>query len=248
MGQVNTVIIPRNTTIPTKKTQVFSTAADNQTAITVRICQGNRPMFNDNKLLGSFNLEGIPPAPRGVPQEEISINIDANGITTVTAKDLGTGKEANITITSSSGLSKEEVEKAKQDAEKNAEEDKKKMEVINQKNAADGLCFSIEKAVKEAGDKLAEDDKKRVNDEIAKVKESLKSDDISKIKECSESLNKVWEPLVKKLYPQSQAGSQPNFSPEEIEKMKQDPRFASMFGAGGPFAGNADANPSSSGS
>ena len=131
MGQVNTVIIPRNTTIPTKKTQVFSTAADNQTAITVRICQGNRPMFNDNKLLGSFNLEGIPPAPRGVPQEEISINIDANGITTVTAKDLGTGKEANITITSSSGLSKEEVEKAKQDAEKNAEEDKKKMEVIN---------------------------------------------------------------------------------------------------------------------
>lgn len=158
-------------------------------------------MFNDNKLLGSFNLEGIPPAPRGVPQEEISINIDANGITTVTAKDLGTGKEANITITSSSGLSKEEVEKAKQDAEKNAEEDKKKMEVINQKNAADGLCFSIEKAVKEAGDKLAEDDKKRVNDEIAKVKEALKSDDISKIKECSESLNKVWEPLVKKLYP-----------------------------------------------
>ena len=138
MGQINTVLIPRNTTIPTKKSQVFSTAVDNQPAITVRICQGNRKLFADNKLLGQFNLDGIPPAPRGVPQEEISIEIDANGIINVNAKDLGTNKEAHITITSSSGLSKEEIEKAKADAEAHAAEDEKKLELVNKKNAADG--------------------------------------------------------------------------------------------------------------
>lgn len=200
MGQVNTVIIPRNTTIPTKKSQVFSTAVDNQPAISVRICQGNRPMFADNKLLGQFNLDGIPPAPRGVPQEEITIDIDANGIINVSAKDLGTSKEAHITITTSSGLSKDEVEKAKADAEAYAEEDKKRMEVVEAKNRADGLCFSLEKSMKESGDKLTEDEKKNINDEIANVKEAIKSDDASKINAAVDALNKAWEPVVSKMY------------------------------------------------
>lgn len=207
MGQINTVLIPRNTTIPTKKSQVFSTAVDNQPAITVRICQGNRKLFADNKLLGQFNLDGIPPAPRGVPQEEISIEIDANGIINVNAKDLGTNKEAHITITSSSGLSKEEIEKAKADAEAHAAEDEKKLELVNKKNAADGQCFAIEKAMKDAGDKLTAEDKKQVEDEIAKVKEAIKTDDVAKIDVAVEALNKAYEPIVKKLYPQGQGAN-----------------------------------------
>jgi len=240
MGQVNTVIIPRNTTIPTKKSQVFSTAQDNQPAISVRICQGNRPMFADNKLLGQFNLDGILPAPRGVPQEEITIDIDANGIINVSAKDLGTSKEAHITITSSSGLSKDEVEKAKADAEAHAEEDKKRMEVIDAKNKADGLCFSLEKALKESGDKLTEDEKKHINDEIANVKEAMKSDDVSKINSAVEALNKVWEPVVSKMYQGTgnASGGGQQFTKEQMEEfMKNNPgAFGGAASGGGTSA------------
>lgn len=226
MGQVFTTMIEKNTTIPTKKTQVFSTAADNQPAVTIRIATGNRPMFADNKLIGNFNLDGIPPAPRGVPQIEITVEVDANNIISVSAKDLGTQKEQHITITDGSGLSKEDIERMKAEAEANADADKKKMEVVEAKNAADGLCFSLEKTMKDAGDKLSEDDKKTVSAEIEKVKDALKSDDVSKIKAAAEALNKAWEPMVKKIYPQ---GTQPNFSAEDLEKMKSDPRFAEMF-------------------
>lgn len=226
MGQVFTTMIEKNTTIPTKKTQVFSTAADNQPAVTIRIATGNRPMFADNKLIGNFNLDGIPPAPRGVPQIEITVEVDANNIISVSAKDLGTQKEQHITITDGSGLSKEDIERMKAEAEANADADKKKMEVVEAKNAADSLCFSLEKTMKDAGDKLSEDDKKTVSAEIEKVKDALKTDDVSKIKTAAEALNKAWEPMVKKIYPQ---GAQPNFSAEDFEKMKSDPRFAEMF-------------------
>lgn len=245
MGGIATPLIERNTTIPTKKSQVFSTAADYQSAVTIRICQGERKMFTDNKLLGNFNLDGIPPAPRGVPQIEVSMDIDANGILNVSAKDLGTGKEQHITITSSSGLSKEEVERMKQDAEKHAEEDKKKAEVVNEKNAADGLCFAIEKALKDNDSKVSDDEKKSVNDAIANVKETLKLDDIQKVKDAVEALNKVWEPVVKKLYPNGGgAGQQPQFSKEQMD---------SMFKNGGPFSGfgmggNTSTQPNSDGS
>lgn len=241
MGQVFTTMIEKNTTIPTKKTQVFSTAADNQPAVTIRIATGNRPMFADNKLIGNFNLDGIPPAPRGVPQIEITVEVDANNIISVSAKDLGTQKEQHITITDGSGLSKEDIERMKAEAEANADADKKKMEVIEQKNAADGLCFSIEKAMKDSADKLTEDEKNAVNAEIEKTKEAMKSDDVGKIKAAVEALNKAWEPVIKKIYPQ---GSQPgSFSAEDFEKMKNDPKFAEMFknmGAGKQAQTNAD--------
>ena len=250
MGGVNTILIPRNTTIPTKKTQVFSTAADYQSAITVRISQGNRTMFNDNKLLGQFNLNGIPPAPRGVPQEEITIDVDANGIINVSAKDLGTNKEAHITITSSSGLSKEEIEKAKADAEKYAEEDKKRAELATEKNSAEALCFSIEKTLKDNVDKATDDEKKSVEDAIAKVRDAIKNDDIQKIKDAINEMNKVWEPVVKKLYPNgnSTGNGNPQFTKEQMDEfMKQNP---DMFKDGGPFAGftNGSQGNASSGS
>ena len=238
MGGVNTVLIARNTTIPTKKSQVFSTATDNQSAITVRISQGNRPMFNDNKLLGQFNLDGIPPAPRGVPQEEITIDVDANGIINVTAKDLGTNKEAHITITASSGLSKEEIERAKKDAELNAEADNKRAELVNMKNSTEALCFSIEKSLKDNGNKVTDDEKKSVEEALKNTREAINSDDMQKIKNAAESLNKVWEPVVKKIYAATgnvnAAGGQ-QFDPKQAEEfMKQHPE---MFKDGGPFAG-----------
>lgn len=244
MGGIATPMIERNTTIPTKKTQTFSTAADNQSAVTIRICQGERKMFDDNKILGTFNLDGIPPAPRGVPQIEITYDIDANGILNVSAKDLGTQKEQHITITSSSGLSDAEIEKAKADAEKYKAEDEKRAAVVLEKNAADGLCFSIEKALKDNDGKATDDEKKLVNDAIAKVKETLKSDDVQKIKDAVAELNKVWEPIVKKIYPSGAPGSAPNFSADDLEKMKNDPRFAEMFKNGGPFAGGMNNNAS----
>ena len=247
MGGIATPMIERNTTIPTKKTQVFSTAVDNQPACTIRICQGERKMFDDNKVLGTFNLDGIPPAPRGVPQIEITYDIDANGILNVSAKDLGTQKEQHITITSSSGLSKDEIEKAKADAEKYKAEDEKRAAVVLEKNAADGLCFSIEKAMKDNDGKATDDEKKLVNDAIAKVKETLKGDDTQKIKDAVEALNKVWEPIVKKIYPSGAAGAAPNFSAEDLEKMKIDPKYAEMFknmGGANPSTSTSSGNDS----
>ena len=206
-GQVATPMIPRNTTIPTKKTETFSNAAPMQPQATILIGQGERKLFSDNKLLGQFNVELTPMPNPGQNQIEITYDIDANGILKVEAFDKALNKKANITITSSSGLSKEEIEKAKADAEAHAAEDEKKLELVNKKNAADGQCFAIEKAFRDAGDKLTADDKKLVEDEIAKVKEAIKTDDVAKIDAAVEALNKAYEPIVKKLYPQGQTSN-----------------------------------------
>ena len=228
-GQVATPMIPRNTTIPTKKTETFSNAAPMQPQATILIGQGERKMFNDNKLLGQFNVEITPMPNPGQNQISITYDIDANGILHVSAIDKALNKEANITITSSSGLSKEEIEKAKADAEAHAAEDEKKLELVNAKNSAESLCNNLEKSMKDAGDKLTNDDKKTVNEAIAKLREEIKTDDIDKIKSANEALMKAWEPIVSKIYPAGQNGAQPNFSTEDLEKMKNDPRFAEMF-------------------
>ena len=228
-GQVATPMIPRNTTIPTKKTETFSNAAPMQPQATILIGQGERKMFNDNKLLGQFNVEITPMPNPGQNQIEITYDIDANGILHVSAVDKALNKEANITITSSSGLSKEEIEKAKADAEAHASEDEKKLELVNTKNSAESLCNNLEKSMKDASDKLTDDDKKPINEAIAKLREEIKTDDIEKIKSANEALMKAWESIVSKIYPAGQNGAQPNFSTEDLEKMKNDPRFAEMF-------------------
>ena len=215
LGGVMTTLIDKNTTIPTKKSQVFSTAADNQPAVTVRIATGNRKMFADNKILGNFNLDGIPPAPRGIPQIEITVDIDANNIMTVSAKDLGTQKEQHITITAGSGLSKEEIEKMKADAEAHAAEDEKKAELISEKNKADGLCFAVEKAIKDAGDKLTEEDKKPVEAAIAEVREAIKGDNIDLIKTKIDALSKANEPIAMKLYSNTQQEANKSENPDK---------------------------------
>lgn len=244
MGGIATPMIDRNTTIPTKKTQVFSTAADNQSAVTVRICQGERKMFADNKILGDFNLDGIPPAPRGVPQIEITYDLDANGILNVSAKDLGTQKEQKITITSSSGLSKDEIEKAKSEAEKYKAEDEKRAALIQEKNLAEGAAYASEKSANDNRDKLGEDLSKKILDAVAAVREAVKGDDVDIIKSKVAELAKVNEEAAKILYPGGQQGT-PNFSADDIEKMKNDPRFASMFKDGGPFTSSTNNNTSS---
>ena len=237
-GNIATPMIPRNTTIPTKKTETFSNATSMQPQATVMIAQGERKMFADNKLLGQFNVELTPMPNPGQNQIEITYDIDANGILKVEAFDKALNKKANITITSSSGLSKEEIEKAKADAEAHAAEDEKKLELVTKKNSADGLCFAIEKAFKDAGDKLTTEDKKPVEDEIAKVKEVIKTDDIRKIDEAVEALNKAYEPVIKKLYPQS-ANGQPQFTQEQMDQMMKDPKFAQMFGGTGATENNS---------
>ena len=243
MGGIATPMIERNTTIPTKKTQVFSTAADYQSAVTIRICQGERKMFEDNKVLGTFNLDGIPPAPRGVPQIEITYDLDANGILNVSARDLGTQKEQKITITASSGLSDAEIEKAKADAEKYKAEDEKRAALIQEKNLAESAAYTSEKSAKDNKDKLGEDLSKKVLVAAEAVREALKGDDIDSIRSKVAELAKVNEEAAKVLYP---SGSQtPNFSPEDLEKMKNDPKFASFFQNGGPFAGGMNNNGSS---
>ncbi len=244
MGGIATPMIDRNTTIPTKKTQVFSTAADNQSAVTIRICQGERKMFADNKILGNFNLDGIPPAPRGIPQIEITYDLDANGILNVSAKDLGTQKEQKITITSSSGLSKDEIEKAKSEAEKYKAEDEKRAALVQEKNLAEGAAYASEKSANDNKDKLGEDLSKKILDAVAAVREAAKGDDIDAIKSKTAELAKVNEEAAKILYPSGQQGT-PNFSADDIEKMKNDPKFASMFKDGGPFAGGMNNNTSS---
>ena len=243
MGGIATPMIERNTTIPAKKTQVFSTASDNQSAVTIRICQGERKMFNDNKVLGTFNLDGIPPAPRGVPQIEITYDIDANGILNVSAKDLGTQKEQHITITSSSGLSDAEIEKAKADAEKYKAEDEKRATLIQEKNLAEGAAYASEKSANDNKDKLGAELSKKILDAAAAVREALKGDDVDAIRSKVAELTKVNEEAAKVLYPNGQQGA-PNFSAEDIEKMKNDPKFASMFKDGGPFAGGMNNNTS----
>ena len=187
MGGVNTVIIERNTTIPTKKSQIFSTAADNQTSVEVHVLQGERQFAKDNKTLGMFHLDGIMPARRGVPQIEVTFDIDANGIVHVSAKDLGTGKEQHISITASSNMSKEDIEKAVQDAEKFAEEDKKKREAVDLKNGAEQLAYQTDQLISENGDKFSADDKSALETKSAALKEALKGDDLDAIKAAQRS-------------------------------------------------------------
>lgn len=200
LGGVFTKLIERNTTIPSKKSQVFSTAADNQTSVEVNVLQGEREMAQYNKSLGRFHLDGIAPARRGVPQVEVTFDIDANGIVNVSAKDLGTGKEQHITITSSTNLSKDDIEKAVKEAEKFAQEDLKRKDEIDTRNHADQLVYQSEKTLSEMGDKVGADDKKTVEDAIAKLKTALSGTDIESIKNASEELQKAFYAVSEKLY------------------------------------------------
>jgi molecular chaperone DnaK len=206
MGGVRTPLIDRNTTVPATKSQIFSTAADNQPSVEIHVLQGEREMAADNKTLGRFILDGIPPSPRGVPQVEVSFDIDANGILSVKAKDKATNKEQSIRIEASTGLSKDEVEKMKKDAEVHAEEDKKKKETVETKNMADTLVFTTEKALKEAGDKVTEEEKKPVEEKIANLKNILKESEsasggkLEAIKKAVEELSQAAQKIGEKLY------------------------------------------------
>jgi molecular chaperone DnaK len=199
-GGIATPMIPRNTTIPTKKSNVFSTYADNQPGVEIKVLQGERPLSRDNKNLGTFHLDGIPPAPRGVPQIEVTFDIDANGILNVSAKDLGTGKEQKISITGSSGLSKEEVEKMQKEAEAHAEDDRKAKETIEIRNNADNLAYQCEKQLKELGDKVDGASKKNVEDAIEKVREALKGDDADAIKAAYDDLQAKFQEVTTAAY------------------------------------------------
>ena len=215
LGGVFTRLIDRNTTIPTKKSQVFSTADDNQHAVTVRVFQGEREMAKDNKLLGQFNLEGIPPAPRGVPQIEVTFDIDANGIVHVSAKDKASGKEQTVTIQASGGLSEAEIEQMVKDAEKNANEDKKRKEVIEAKNAADSLVYSTEKTLKVYGDKLSSEDKGAVEESLAALKAVLDSEDAALIKEKTEVLTTASMKIGEAMYKAQSASNAANITSAE---------------------------------
>jgi len=209
LGGVFTKMIERNTTIPTKKSQIFSTAADNQPAVTVKVHQGEREMASDNKLLGVFELTDIPPAPRGIPQIEVTFDIDANGIIHVHAKDMGTGKEQSIRITASSGLSKDEVDKMVKDAELHAEEDKKRKELIEAKNTADTLVYSVEKSLKDYGDKVSPEEKAQIEEALEKCRKAKDSGtDAGEIKAAMEALSTASHKLAEHIYKEQQAGAQ----------------------------------------
>ncbi len=208
LGNVMTVLIPRNTTIPATKSQVFSTAADNQPAVDIHILQGERPMVFDNKTLGRFQLGNIPPAPRGVPQIEVKFDIDANGIVNVSAKDLGTGKEQSITITSNTNLSDEEIDKMMKEAEANKEADEKRKEEAEVRNEADSMIFQTEKAIKDLGDKVDSKDKEEAEDKIADLKKALEGDDVEDIKKATEDLKEKAMALATKVYEEAAKANQ----------------------------------------
>jgi molecular chaperone DnaK len=207
LGGRMTPLVERNTTIPAERKQVFSTADDNQTAVTVRVFQGERPMVADNRLLGQFNLEGIPPAPRGVPQIEVKFDLDANGILSVSAKDLGTGTEQSVRIEQSSGLSESEIEKMRKDAEIHAEEDKKKRELVEARNDADSRAYQLEKLIKQQGDKLKESDKQALESAIAKVREAAKGEDAARIKSAISELEAASHAMSEAMYKAAAAGA-----------------------------------------
>jgi molecular chaperone DnaK len=208
LGGVTTRLIERNTTIPTRKSEIFTTAADNQPGVEIHVLQGEREMARDNRTLGKFNLSGIPPAPRGMPQIEVTFDIDANGIVNVSAKDLGTGKEQKITITASSGLNKEDIDKMVREAESHAEEDKRKREEIEVRNQADTLTYNTEKVLNENKEKLSAEDVKAVEDAIKETREAIDSNNTALIKEKMEALNKASHKLAEIMYQKASAGSQ----------------------------------------
>lgn len=221
LGEIMTPLIERNTTIPTSKSQIFSTAADNQSSVEIHVLQGERKMAADNKSLGRFILSGIPPAPRGIPQIEVTFDIDANGILNVSAKDKATGKEQKITITGSSGLSKEEIEKMKKDAELHQEEDKKKKEAIEAKNIADNLIYTAEKALKDAGDKVKNELKKEVEEKISALKETMKTNDTQAIKRATDELSGVIQKVGQVMYQQQTSQEKPEDKTENKKKNEE---------------------------
>ena len=208
MGGVSTKVIERNTTIPTKKSQIFSTAADGQTSVEIHVLQGEREFAKDNKTLGIFHLDGIAPAPRGIPQIEVTFDIDANGIVHVSAKDKGTGKEQAITITSNTSMSKEDIEKAVNEAEQYAAEDKKRREDVDLRNNADQMIYQAEKTVNDLGDKLTDDEKSSVTTACDALKEALKGDNTDEIKAKQEELQKAIFAISEKVYKEAQAQAQ----------------------------------------
>ena len=218
LGGVCTKLIERNTTIPTSKSQVFSTAADGQTQVEIHVLQGEREMAQYNKTLGRFNLTGIAPAPRGVPQIEVTFDIDANGIVNVTAKDMGTGNEQKITITASSNLSDEDIDKAVKEAEMYAEEDKKRKEEVETRNAAESMVFQCEKAMTDLGDKISENEKAEITAEIDKVKEALKGTDTEAIKAASEGLTQKFYQISEKMYQQANPNGAQGFDPTQAQQ------------------------------
>ena len=222
LGNVMTVLIPRNTTIPATKSQVFSTAADNQPAVDIHILQGERPMVQDNKTLGRFQLGNIPPAPRGVPQIEVKFDIDANGIVNVSAKDLGTGKEQSITITSNTNLSEEEIDKMMKEAEANKEADEKRKEEAEVRNEADSLIFQTEKAIKDLGDKVDSKDKEEAEDKMADLKKALEGDDIDEIKKAKEELQEKAMALATKVYEEAAKERQATEGNEDVSTDSKD--------------------------
>jgi molecular chaperone DnaK len=233
LGQVATPLIPRNTTIPTSKSQIFSTAADNQPSVEIHVLQGERPMSNDNRTLGRFMLDGILPAPRGIPQVEVTFDIDANGILNVSARDKGTGKEQKITITASSGLSKEEVEKMTQEAEMHAADDTRRKEEAEARNAADTLAYTAEKTLREQGDKVPADLRQEVEGKIAAVRSALQGQDVSAMKSSAQELSEALQRVGQAVY--QQAGP-----PPEGEGPGEPPPAGEGPGEGGPAEGTVE--------